>query len=421
VPAFPNKLAKVVFDRWNHLVAGDYTTPPCPPLKLLKQLMEICYLAAGSPEEARYPQFNVVAIPTDLASNRPQQKNEWHFASRRPLSIGEIRRLAPAVDLKKSAILAVWNEKNWGIVGLVDLGTSWYRARVGLEYVCNTPDSLLIQVDRPGRMRVFQGAFHIATLVDGDLQSSEPISFPLFLHQPVNAGLARMHELIDSPAYEHPREFLDFEFIALWNTFAAIANAISSAGHGGMLVITPGNRENISAYFRLKYSMSSLILKNSFIAFINARHVTGDHIALLEDGYWVPQDVLFKAEIIAKETYQALVEATRFVAGLSGCDGSIVISDDLTLLGFGGEIRADQSEGINVYEIESELNGNRKACDIEQFGMRHRSAIKLAGQDHDCRILAVSQDGPISGIWWEKKCVFVRKGVNLLNMNLPLA
>lgn len=419
MPAFPGALAKVVFDNWHHMVMGDYVPPPCPPFKLLKQFMEVCYIAASSPEEARYPQFNVVAVPKQQSNASEAFGKNWRFTSSRLFNVGELRRLAPAVDLKKSAIWAVWDEEKWSISGLVDLGTSWHRARAGLEYRYRHPGSLLIQIDRPGRMRVYQGALHVATLADGEIEGLNGIDLNLFLHQPANAGLLRMNESIDHPAYEHPRDFEGFQFIALWNTYAAIANSISLAGHGGMLIIVPGDHGINHRLVKLKYEINSLILRDSFIKFINLRHVFNDYVELLDDGYGVPDDVVHKANLKMRDAYEALVEATRFVASLAGCDGSIVISDDLKLLGFGGEIRAELSSEVKIYDVAKEMPRKGKACDIEQFGMRHRAAVKLASQDQDCRILAISQDGPISGIWWEKGRVLVKKGVKLSNLNMP--
>lgn len=142
---------------------------------------------------------------------------------------------------------------------------------------------------------------------------------------------------------------------------------------------------------------------------------------LTTDGHAVPDDVGYKAQFASRVAYESLVEATRFVAGLAGCDGSIIISDDLRLLGFGGEIRAELSVGTKIFDVTDELKRNYRPCDIEQFGMRHRSAVKLASQDHGCRILTISQDGPISGIWREKDRVLVKRGANLVNMDMPWA
>lgn len=422
LPAFPSNLAKIVIDRWHTSVGGEYTPPPCPSERLLRRMLEICYLASTTAEEGRYPQFNIVAFP-DEYDVTPLGSRILKFRDSRPLNLGEIRRLAPAVDLKKSAIWVTWTKQEWSIPGLLDLGTSWYRAREGLAYRYNHANNLLVQIDGPGRLHVYQGPYLVATLADGELRRLHGIEVPLFLHEPANAALTKMAPAIDWPDYEQPKEFEEFTFMALWNTYAAIANAISAANHGGMLVIA--KKELPNEIMRVKYKVGSDQLRDAFVKFINARHLQGDYIELESDGHCVPEIALYKAEIDVRESYDAFVEATRFVAGLAGCDGSIVISDDLRLSGFGGEIRAELAHDTPIFEtandFQRDLNLNLKACDIEQFGMRHRAAVKLASQDHGCRILAISQDGPISGIWWERGKVLVRKGVRLVNMNMPWA
>jgi hypothetical protein len=47
--------------------------------------------------------------------------------------------------------------------------------------------------------------------------------------------------------------------------------------------------------------------------------------------------------------------------------------------------------------------------------------FKLVSHMQDSRALVISQDGPISAVWFEGDKVVVRKGVNLVNMNMPWA
>lgn len=417
--AFPKDLAKVVARRWKTLVAGEYVAPPCPPSGLLRELLEACYLASSSPEEGRYPKFNVIAVPEGHVVG--SAKTSWPFTTLRPLIVSELRRLAPAVDFKKSAILATWGVSGWAIAGLVDLGTSWYRARAGLAYQYQAPETLLLQIDRPGRVYVYQGTFLVAALVDGQVTGNGGLPLNLFLHEPANAGLERMANHIDWPDYEQPRDYEGFAFMALWNTYAAIANEISMEGHGGMLVIQPGDRDLDPSLIKLKYESQSTALRESLVTFLSARNLIGDYLSLSDDNYLVPTSAAHEAEIRLRDAFDGVVEATRFVSGLSGCDGSVVISDDLRLVGFGGEIRAELSAKTPIYDVKSEADRSHTPCDIEQFGMRHRSAIKLASRDQKSRVLVISQDGPISAVWWAKGAVLVKRGVHLPNMNMPFA
>src|SRR4051812_43847708 len=236
--AFPKDLAKKVAERWENMVAGDYVVPPLPPPRLLRQLLEVAYLAAAVPEENRYPKFNIIAVPLE-APKAQRLGKVWKFDNPRPLSVDEVRRLAPSVDSKKSAILVKWGVDGWHIEGLVDLGTSWGRARIGLQYNYSHADALFIQLDRPGRVKVYQGEFLVVSLVDGKLQRFEGIDMHLALHEPVNRGLDILWENIALPKLEEPRDYHSFAFTALWNVVAAIANSIGEEGHGGARVLVP--------------------------------------------------------------------------------------------------------------------------------------------------------------------------------------
>jgi hypothetical protein len=419
--AFPRDLAKVVFNRWNTLVFGEYKVPPCPPQHLLRELLEIAYLAAGIAEEGRYPSFNIVAMPEGDGNEHYNIHHRWPFDQSRMFSIGELRRLAPAVDVKKSAIWAQWDATNWRIAGLVDLGTSWHRARIGLEYRYHRPSCLFVQVDRPSRLRVYQGDFHVATLSDGIVEGRAGFEMHLFLHPPTNAGLLQMDDDLVRPKVEEPQEFVGFEFIALWNTYAAIANSISLDGHGGTLIITSSDGSPPTDVLNIKYPQSSLVLRSSFVNFINARHVIGDLIAREENKEKVSAKQVSLAQLKMDATYEELVEATRFVAHLARCDGAIVISQDLRFVGFGAEIRAEFKKGTEVLDVVNEMQSKYRRLVIDEFGMRHRSAVKLASQAPSCRILVVSQDGPITGVWSDHRKVFVKRGAHLINLNMPWA
>jgi hypothetical protein len=231
--AFPHTLAAIAFKKWEYVCGGNYVTPPCPPQKLLKELLETAYLTASAPEEDRFPQFNIVATPLSAIGDNPHIGHLWRLNANRPLTVTELRRLAPAVDIKKSAIWIQWSATKLHIAGLVDLGTSWYRARMGLEYNYKDPTCLLVQVDRPGRVRVYQGSFHVATLCDGAIEGHDGISLHLSLHEPANRGLHAMRRELVRPSVEEPKEFYNFEFLALWNTYAAIANSIAMLKHWG--------------------------------------------------------------------------------------------------------------------------------------------------------------------------------------------
>jgi hypothetical protein len=372
------------------------------------------------PDEGRFPRFNIVAVPDP----DPQERHlgdVWQFSENRMFSVDEIRRLAPAVDHKKSAILARWRNNNWEIAGLVDLGTSWNRARLGLQYHYRFPACLFVQADRPGRIKVYQGQYLVASLSDGKLEK-EKAMVTLVLHRPTHNGLRKIWKEITYPEIEEPREYENFQFIAFWNTFAALANCVNEEGHGGAIIIVPTKHAAIQKELRIKYRQESSVLRDSFVGFMNARHRIADLATKMEQGEDSLQGQYAIADLDLTQKHLQYVEAIRFVGRLSGCDGAIVVSEDLRLLGFGAEIRSELKTGTTTKEVLDDLRKIHRPLDVEGFGLRHRSAIKLVSRKPACSVLVISQDGAISFIWSEEpNVVSVMRGVNLVNMNMPWA
>jgi hypothetical protein len=347
----------------------------------------------------------------------------WSFNNHRVLSVDEIRRLAPSVDFKKSAILTNWGNEGWHIIGLVDLGTSWGRARTGLQYNYDHAEALFVQVDRPGKMKVYQGEFLVAALAEGKLQGFNGIHLHLALHAPVHRGLDELRDRIAPPKIEEPRDYHSFEFTAHWNTVAAIANCINDEAHGGAVILVPPKSVLSDSDVRIKYQQNSAVLKEAFLAFMNVRNRVIDFVIRIERGK-VAKSVRgdwAHAELELSKAHSDLVEAIRFIARLAGSDGAIVLAEDFCLLGFGAEIRAELEPKMQIAEITNEMQDSSRPMDIEQFGLRHRSAVKLISRQTKYTAIVVSQDGPISVIWSNKGRVNVRKGVQLTNLNMPWA
>jgi DNA integrity scanning protein DisA with diadenylate cyclase activity len=120
------------------------------------------------------------------------------------------------------------------------------------------------------------------------------------------------------------------------------------------------------------------------------------------------------------QSQEQLVEAIRFAAKLSGCDGAIVVTEDLRLLGFGAEIRSELKRGVTAVEVLDDVRKLYRTLDIESFGLRHRSAIKLVSRKPKCCVLVISQDSAISFVWSDRPdVVSIKRGLNLINMNMP--
>jgi hypothetical protein len=271
-------------------------------------------------------------------------------------------------------------------------------------------------------MKIYQGQYLVAALVDGRLERNKGIELQISLHRLAHNGLRRIWKEIAYPKIEEPREYENFQFIAFANVFVALANSISEEGHGGALIVIPTTNRIATRELKIKYRQESTQLRSAFISYMNARHRIADIVTRIEAGNdnLKGEYAIAEVELIAAHT--PLVEAIRFVARLSGCDGAILITEDLRVLGFGTEIRSGIDPKTKVREMTDEMRGRYKPLNIEQFCQRHRSAISLVSRKPKFSVLVVSQDGPISFIWSERKrIVNLRKSPNLVNLNMPWA
>lgn len=127
------------------------------------------------------------------------------------------------------------------------------------------------------------------------------------------------------------------------------------------------------------------------------------------------------AEEKTDQEFESLKETISFIGNLAGADGAIVVTQSLAVIGFSAEINVQGQMTTSVFDVANPIKKQKTKLDIEQFGMRHRSAIKLCSTTEDAVVLVVSQDGDVSLVWREKAGVMVKKGVNTTNADMALA
>ena len=448
---FPQHLTKTVSDRWETLVAGEYEPPSLPPISLLKRLLEVCYLVSLETDEARPLKFTVCCIPTAYPitqqfSGAPVEA--LRFNHDRDFNVGEIRRLAATTDVDSSAIWITYSPSRKGVLqthGLINQGPSWATARRSFTYWYESPpNALIVRVLGPGRLSVYQGVYLVAALSSGRVQESRAVSTLEFLgiSKFLKHGIDKLSTMIDGaeqylptlepPEYEPPKERYEFEYIAYLNSILSVINIIQSKGHGGALILTQDSIDfSKQDQLKIKYQFASMndLLQRRFIEFIQFRnrganlrwrYVSGPEEDPESDSVSERADTL-AADLKTEEKFQSLMEAATFVGNLSGADGAIVITDTLRLIGFSAEIVAGQHTSSKIYSVTNPLQDKRRRLDLEQFGMRHRSAIKLCSNNPDLIVFVISQDGDVSLVWRKGADVMVRRGVNITNANMPLA
>ena len=429
-------LSEQVFDLWENFVSGEYTPPSIPNKKQLRYLFEIAYLASMETEESRLINFTICCSEKNKEVKRCN-KNEilqsWSFDKHRDYNVQEIRRLSVATDPETSAIWVEYDSSNDEVPeihGLLHLGSSWSTARNAFSYFYESlPKTLTIKCISPGHIAIYQGEYFIAKFKSGICEvgnySYSPLdllgAYPIF-----QEGHNIIRKEIITPKHDYIKDWHEFEWLAYVNSILAIVNKIKIEKHGGALILVGLNTDLISKELvKIKYQVSHSIhhIKESFINFMNLRHQHSDRLIYLgKNGKDVKRDKelnLTYFELIEAE--KKLAENCIFIGKLSGTDGALVLRNDLRVEGFGTEIVLEKSKKSIVYKVDQPMSNENEELDSEQFGMRHRSAIRLCSNTNDVAVFVVSQDGGTSLVWNKERKVYFKPDIKTTNMNMILS
>jgi hypothetical protein len=207
----------------------------------------------------------------------------------------------------------------------------------------------------------------------------------------------------------------------------AIVNSIKLQGHGGALIVTNPTSKLLDDHMvKMKYHLSppGQYHREAFIEFMNLRNKHSDRLAFLQKhAKSIENDQQLNATFFSLlDAEKRLAESCDFVGKLSGTDGALVLTSDFSLHGFGTEIRLENiSADVKVYKVKQLKEEALEELDSEQFGMRHRSAIKLCSQCDDIIVFVVSQDGGISLFWNKDKKVYLKSYMYTTNLNMVLS
>jgi hypothetical protein len=429
--AFPDDLATEVTARWETFAARQ--APPLPAPDDLRRILSAAFFASLEREEGRPLRFVLCCSPdVDIVRDGfGESVPVVELGVPRPLTVGSIRSLAPAVSPANAAMLvrfprAGGRTSQCEIAGVLHVGENAARARSGRSfYYRPAPYSLTIEVTDAGEMHVYQGGARLISMKAGRLYNLIAYSALEFL--PISAllmtGDPALRPRIVAPGHEAARETSDFEWTALLNTILCIVNGVRAHGHGGtVLLVAPGKADSLPVRTKFDIGSHETVLSDRFIEFINTRHVLAEARIRPQQpaGGLTTEQALLHLQNAAFAAEEDLVGAAEVVAGLTAVDGALVLTADLRPLGFGAEIVLDAAEPVVAYEAmgPSQPPDSWPTVDSESFGMRHRSALRCVGVSTGVAAFVVSQDGEVSLFWKQDGRVLMKRNVNTANPNM---
>ena len=349
------------------------------------------------------------------------------FEKPRPFNIQEIRRLASAISNDSCMIWVCFPEPPNGrpvICGLMkSQALPIQPPDIFLTPGKAAPHALLVRVDGPGRITVYQGEFPIASLRRGRIFKGGhmPTMDLSGAHRLFKQSLKILSAKIMRPKNASPLKWSEVEWLSIAATVKAIIRNIQARGHGGTLILVPVDCD-ISDKVIIKYPLvtGSNILAQRFVNYINVKHQLEDLECMAEGGGTsAPEEgELCLTEFRMKESLARLQETCAFVGDLSGTDGALVMRTDFSIDGFGAEIQTSSISGsmgsdISIYSEDK----STAPLDIQQYGMRHRSAIRLCAGVPGLVIFVISQDGEICIIYQDNGKILFKSGLRISTQN----
>lgn len=180
--------------------------------------------------------------------------------------------------------------------------------------------------------------------------------------------------------------------------------------HGGAVVILP--QETVPVDIDIKYQPTiGSDIRNHFLNWSQALIEQGKAESAMWHAAGSGRDrPRLDAEERAQRNYRSwhtlshfstveryMYDAASAAGDLANVDGALILGPSLSLCGFGGMIRWDESP-ISIHQASDPAATERSDFDLRQLGSRHRSAAWLCHRHPGAVAFVVSEDGPLSCI-----------------------
>ena len=359
---YPNDIIKPLRKKIAKSKRKHFIPPKLPSKNTMEALFEVAYHASFLTEEGRKLHFRIIFASKDELTDKDRFRGHLTsrpivFDSLREFSISEILRLAPALDMTQVLICVSQvnkSDKNpkLAIWGLLDSGSSWWNfMHHESSHGMPPPNHLTISCTEPGHLSISAQGEIFMTLRNGTL--NEPSWGGLHggklgkffeparkkFHQDVINGLKVKKYDPNGHDENYPKRLYTF-FIE------RLLFHIREKAHGGTVFFVPDylTHKDIRLLDRLniKYPINYDVAWNLLKEDVITHRKYFDLYFPLSDGKDLTVEKYNQVSLLdmkRDEIEEAIGDCVRFIAGLSGVDGAVVITDRFRVLGFGAEDR----------------------------------------------------------------------------------
>ncbi len=350
-------------------------------------LVETAYWSSLLLNEGRSTQVRIAA------ALKQSLKGMLQFSTPVRYNEAQIAKLGPAVPPRGCLLVDPARMEIWAI------------SRQRLPFAA----TITLDIVRPGVLQVGVGPYRTFMVFSGRTATMVLASGNVDLPDSIRKALGKLFPMGDI-----------LETQAVWREALAIADVarnIRANGHGGALLLVPDDDDGWSSSidplgFRLDVRDSTI--PESIRSELKK---TNDYGKALQ-GIWqtnIPDADKFVVTTNASPNDWVDRSALDSIARLAAVDGAVVLTSGARVIGFGAKINVKGPKppvskigaGSETQEVDS--------CELEDLGgMRHQSAARFVGANHNCAAIVVSEDGPMSFMSWHDlgKCVLVIKNVD---------
>jgi sensor domain DACNV-containing protein len=377
---------------------------------LLESVFSTIFQASLLRDEGREVFFRALLCPPGFLSEEsgpPRGLHAVRFHEFRRFRVQELRRLANAAPYQRALLgICVDSQGLPAIWGIVHSGARWLRVMTGgREAAPPLPNALVVTAGGAGRLEVSIGDKPLARLEGGLLGGTNLDVFASRWLPDRFAGtraeFLEQHLASRSPAMPHalPDEALISRLGQ--HILKQLIAVIRTARHGGTLLIVPREMKDQlcapNALLKITYRFAESPARHRFrtlmLAILGQMADAARDRSAREPLGWLDYRASTDPAVDALD--EGMFEVAHLIAGLTGVDGAVVMTDGFDLLGFGAEIVGDLPEVARV-ERAMDVEGSRTISEsTEGVGTRHRSAYRLCAANPGVVAIVVSQDGGV--------------------------
>ncbi len=415
---YPKDLVAPLRELWDEPLPEPHRRhTTLPPDEAIESLLSVSYQTSLLKEEGRKLTFRIIVLPRKKSVGKSSPIDEKlrivRFKKPRPLSIGELRRLAPSAETIRSLIAVAMNSRSeWEIWGLVDTGSNWWEfIHHEAEGGSPPPEALTVTSAGPGEIILSSSGDTILTLRSGKIYKPQiDVLWQGELSKYFSASRTALYkeavkklsaEKWDEAGHDedYPKRFYNF-------CIARLLNAVKEKGHGGTVIIVSdqmtSDDSRLLDRLTLKYPCTYDYLWSLMVRHLETHRRYYDlHLPMWDakepiDPTLVREQFVIDAQRI--EVNEALSDCFKFLGSMSAVDGALVITDKFRVIGFGAEITAQSPTLKHVVLEQGQVNDKNAQVSIEGYGTRHRSAFRFCSSFEDAVAFIVSQDGGVKGV-----------------------